>query len=436
MSPEVAVSLLRQEAGKGIDPALVEQFVDILPSLHAQDEQGNEHAVSAAMRPRPGTPEATNLDRSPEASTVSNVYDDIARAHQEAYALYDIALAMGTSLGVSDTISLICSKLSTVVPLSCCAVFLLDEEGDTLRCRFAAGTDAEIIQQIAVRSGDGLTGWVARNRRPLLNARPSTDLEAAGLSELSTVLQSALVSPLVMHERLVGTIAAYHVEHSLYRADHLRLLDRVAEQAAAVISNSLLFEQTQEDSLRDPLTNLPNMRSLFMHLTRELARAKRLQYPLSLLVLDLDDFKEINDHHDHHGHHVGDRTLCEVARVLRAGIRPYDTCVRYAGDEFILVLSGCSREEAERKRTDLQRAIEELTIEPQPGKPMMLNVSAGSAIFPGDGESYEVLLSTADRRMYQDKTKRKRRSGAQGQTPASYPDYSDAELQRAATSIL
>ena len=83
-----------------------------------------------------------------------------------------------------------------------------------------------------------------------------------------------------------------------------------------------------------------------MHLTRELARAERLKSEVSLMVMDLDDFKEINDSH---GHHVGDRALREVARVLRAAIRPYDICVRYAGDEFIVVLSGCGADEAEQQ---------------------------------------------------------------------------------------
>ena len=108
-----------------------------------------------------------------------------------------------------------------------------------------------------------------------------------------------------------------------------------------------MFEQTQEDSLTDPLTGLPNTRFMFMHLTRELARAERLKAEVALLVMDLDNFKEINDNH---GHHVGDRALREVATVLRSAIRPYDICVRYAGDEFIVVLSGCGADEADRKR--------------------------------------------------------------------------------------
>ena len=118
---------------------------------------------------------------------------------------------MGTSLGVSDTMALISAKLSNLVPFSCAALFLFDEETETLRCRFATGTDADVIQQVSVRSGEGLTGWVARNRRPLVNARPSADLEAAGLTA-TTHLQSALVCPLLFNERFIGTLSVYHLD--------------------------------------------------------------------------------------------------------------------------------------------------------------------------------------------------------------------------------
>src|SRR5690606_7769031 len=101
-----------------------------------------------------------------------------------------------------------------------------------------------------------------------------------------------------------------------------------------------------------------------MHLARELARAARHKAEVSMLVLDLDNFKEINDTY---GHHVGDRALRELARVLRTAIRPYDICVRYAGDEFVVVLAGCGREEAEHKRAELQETIDRAVFEPAPG---------------------------------------------------------------------
>ncbi|HEX6974301.1 MAG TPA: HD domain-containing phosphohydrolase, partial [Vicinamibacterales bacterium] len=256
MSFDAAVGLLQQESGKGLDPQVVEKFVELLPSLQveaAKLEQAIRRAAPEEHGSSPGRP-ATGL--LPE-STKKNVFDDIALAHREIYALYEIAQAMGTSLGVADTMALITAKLSNLVPFSCAALFLYDEETETLRCRFATGVDAEIIQQVSVHSGEGLTGWVARNRRALVNARPSADLEAAGLAAVHTSLQSALVCPLMFNERFIGTLSVYHVDPAYYRDDHRRLLDRVSEQAGAVINNSMLFEQTQEDSLTDPLTGLP-----------------------------------------------------------------------------------------------------------------------------------------------------------------------------------
>jgi diguanylate cyclase (GGDEF)-like protein len=312
---------------------------------------------------------------------------------------------MGTSLGVADTMALVASKLSNLVPLKACALFLHEESGDLLRCRFATGVDAELLQTLVVQNGDGLVGWVGRNHRPLVNARPAADLEAAGVNG-ATSLMSALVCPLLFDERLIGTLAVYHTEQGCYTDDHRRLLDRVAEQAAGVINNSVVFEQTKRDSLTDPLTGLPNTRFMFVHLTRELARAERLGSEVSLLVMDLDGFKEINDCH---GHHIGDRALREVARVLRNGIRPYDICVRYAGDEFVVVLSGCGAADADQKRKELQQAIEDIPFEVRPGRFQQLGSSFGYSVFPHDGVAYESLLATADKRMYQDKAERKAR---------------------------
>jgi diguanylate cyclase (GGDEF)-like protein len=436
MGLDAAIGLLQQEAGRALDPRVVQTFIDMYPALQAEAETSPEPArrLTRVAPHAPAVQPAVGLVNDSTART--NVFEDIALAHREIYALYEIAQAMGSSLGISDTMALISSKLSNIVPFSCCALFLYTEETETLRCRFATGIEADVVQQLTIKNGHGLTGWVARNRRPLVNARPSADFEAGGVM-IQTTLQSALVCPLVFNDRFIGTIAVYHTTAAIYTDDHRRLLDRISEQAAAVIYNSIVFEQTQEDSLTDPLTALPNTRFMFMHLTRELARANRLKSEVSLLVMDLDNFKVINDTY---GHHIGDRALREVATVLRATIRPYDICVRYAGDEFIVVLSGCGGEEAEHKRLELQRAVDGLRFEPQPGQIFALAISIGAAVFPHDGDSYETLLATADSRMYRDKTRRKRRgdSGhAEDQGPDGEPGGpTEGDLKRSAIGIL
>jgi diguanylate cyclase (GGDEF)-like protein/putative nucleotidyltransferase with HDIG domain len=431
MTHDAALGLLQQEAGKALDPAVVQMFIKNLGYLTDEAERlesapGRRLSLeSDSERGRPA------VGFQPETTKSTTVFEDIAHAHREIYALYEIAQTMGTSLGVSDTMALIASKLSSLVPFTSCALFLYDEDGETLRCRFATGAEADVIGSMTVRSGQGLTGWVARNRRPLVNARPSADFEAAGLTGRATTLQSALVAPLVFNDRFIGTLAVYHARGDFYTDDHRRLLDRVSEPAAAVIHNSIVFEQTQEDSLTDPLTGLPNTRFMFMHLTRELARAERLKSEVALLVMDLDNFKDINDSH---GHHIGDRALREVATVLRAGIRPYDICVRYAGDEFIVVLSGCGQDEAERKRAELQRGVDQVVFEARPGRRVPLAISVGAAIYPQDGESYESLLATADSRMYRDKTRRKQATRLTAATGTEGPN--DIDIQRASLGVL
>jgi diguanylate cyclase (GGDEF)-like protein len=246
---------------------------------------------------------------------------------------------------------------------------------------------------------------VAINRVLMVTAERGVCYGAAGVAR-HTTLQSAIVCPLFFSEVFIGCLALYHTEANRYTEDHRRLIERVAEQAGAVIHNSIVFEQTQEDSLTDPLTSLPNRRSMFVHLTRELSRADRLKTEMALIVMDIDEFKTINDTY---GHHVGDTALREMASALQRALRPYDLCVRYAGDEFIIVLAECSREVAEAKRLELQQTVGAIEIDVRAGKRVRLAASAGAAVFPHDGATYEALLAEADHRMYRDKSVRRGR---------------------------
>jgi diguanylate cyclase (GGDEF)-like protein len=121
--------------------------------------------------------------------------------------------------------------------------------------------------------------------------------------------------------------------------------------------------------------------------------------------MDVDDFKSINDSY---GHHVGDHALRKVAEVLQATLRSYDLCVRYAGDEFIVVLVECSREGAEAKLQELQQRVAEIEFEAAPGQTIRLAASAGAAVFPRDGVTFEELMANADQQMYRDKAARRR----------------------------
>jgi diguanylate cyclase (GGDEF)-like protein/putative nucleotidyltransferase with HDIG domain len=400
LAHDSAIGLLRHESGLALDPTLVRVFIELLPALVAEADAESEAMNAREARTVEG--HAAPVEGVFSSAATNNAFENIALAHREIYALYEIAQSMGTSLGVADTMALISSKLINIIPWSGSALFLMSGT-DTLKCRFASGTDAAQLLNVTVKVGEGLTGWVAKNRRTLVNADPRVTFELAGLPEPR--LKSALVCPLYVNDNtFIGCLALYHLDANRYTDDHRRLVERIAEQAGPVIHNSIVFEQTQEDSLTDPLTGLPNRRSMFVHLSRELSRADRLKRQVALIVMDLDGFKTINDTY---GHHVGDRALREMSLALQGSLRPYDLCVRYAGDEFIVVLTDCSREAAELKRSELQERIGQIEIEVRTGKRLRLAASAGAAVFPHDGADYETLLAEADHRMYRDKAERR-----------------------------
>ena len=399
LSNDSAIDLLRHESGRALDPKLVPVFVDLLPSLAA--DFGADSSGEAT-----GSPDAELFAGASTRIAVPASYtafENIALAHREIYALYEIAQSMGTSLGVSDTMALISSKLAKLVPWSGCALFVAQPDTQNLKCRFAAGVDAPRLLNTTLAARSGLAGWVATNKRTVLNADPESTFAAAGVA-IESSLHSAMVCPLHLNDTFIGCIALYHVESAHYTDEHRRLLERIAEQAGPVIANSIVFEQTQEDSLTDPLTGLPNRRSMFVHLSRELARAERLGTEVAIVVMDVDGFKTINDTY---GHSVGDHALREMARALQGELRSYDLCVRYAGDEFIVVLADCTREQVDFKVRELQARVNLIELEVRTGKRMRLAASAGAAVFPHDGTTYEALLADADHRMYRDKASRR-----------------------------
>jgi diguanylate cyclase (GGDEF)-like protein/putative nucleotidyltransferase with HDIG domain len=397
VSQEAAVRMIEAEAGKAFDPAIVAGFTELLPMLTPPRNDGFLRQLRLSSDP--------DSARLPAIAAVSraDAFAEIASANRENHALYEIAQSMGRSMSLSEMMTFVGEKLNTLVPLSSFALFVRRSEDD-LRCRFATGLHADLLEDASIADGNGLSGWVARHRRPLVNGLPVAEFNAAGIPTADLQLQSALVCPLLVGDEVVGTIAVYHKATGSYTEDHRRVLDQVARQAAAVVHNTLLFERTQEQAFKDGLTGLANPRALQFQVARELARSRRTSTPFSVILLDLDDFKIINDQY---GHLTGDRALQEVARALRQTTRPYDTCIRYGGDEFVVLLSSCGPMEAEEQRRRLQEAVASISLHADDGREIALRVSAGASVFPDDGDSYERLLARADRRMYRNKTESK-----------------------------
>ena len=296
-----AIATLRENGGSALDPALVEKFIEILPDVEFQ-----LHGRRA---------QASGLRTQGELGGADQALSDIAVAHREEQMIRDISQALSASLRVSDTLALVSSRLVECVPFVSCALFLFDEESQLFLCHHVAGAQHDGIRSLVATKIDALAGML-----------PAVALQGRSPGGR---LQSVLVSPLELEDQIIGALVLYHTEREVFTADHRRLIGRVAKQAAAVVASAVVFERTQEQSLTDVLTGLPNRRYLDRQMSQELARAQRHLGHVSLLVLDLDRFKQINDSY---GHPAGDRALKEVAQVLRGSLRVYDVCARFAGD--------------------------------------------------------------------------------------------------------
>ena len=179
----------------------------------------------------------------------------------------------------------------------------------------------------------------------------------------------------------------------------------LAEHAAQAIGNLRLRHELQELSFRDPLTGVYNRRFMIDNLRMEVARCKRHQEPLALMIFDLDDFKQINDQH---GHDVGDRTLRDVARVAQEHLRESDVLCRYGGEEFLVVMPGANAEQAMQRAGQILEAIRDLSIPAEAGE-VRISASIGVATFPASGHTELALRRAADQAMYDAKARGKNR---------------------------
>ncbi|WP_277811702.1 diguanylate cyclase [Chromohalobacter canadensis] len=209
-----------------------------------------------------------------------------------------------------------------------------------------------------------------------------------------------LCIPLKGTEEPVGVLHL-HLASALDEADNgdpqAEFAKGAVEDMALSLSNVRLREQLEEASIRDALTGLYNRRFLDDTLTRELARAERQSGPLSVLMLDIDHFKPINDDH---GHAFGDRALIEVADLLSDNVRRGDIVCRYGGEEFVIIMPGAGLAAARQRGEHLRHQVATLDIALDDGTPLHLTVSLGLACYPQHGEYAETLLHHADMALY------------------------------------
>ena len=176
----------------------------------------------------------------------------------------------------------------------------------------------------------------------------------------------------------------------------LSLMTGIADRLGPTLSGIELRNRLHEDSIRDPLTKLYNRRFMDETLYRELLRARRAEQPVSVIILDIDKFKQVNDEH---GHDAGDQVLVELAGQLTRSVRDEDIVYRYGGEEFVIILPGASLDTARERALAVSRDVRRVRVETAKA-PIKMTISAGVATYPEHGDSKEQLLAQADKALY------------------------------------
>lgn len=399
-----AVGIVVQDAGKAFDPRVVEIVARRYVELEAKATATRADALKLNKDPvvEGGAAPAAGFEKSSIPEVVEAGQEEqpefltlIAAARQEAHALFELAQDLGNSLSLDDTLSVLSVRLKKIVPFDAMAVYVRRES--RLEPEFVSGENFRLFASLQIPMGQGLSGWVAENAKPIVNGNPSVEPGYLNDPSKFSTLRSALAVPLEGVNGVVGVMALYHTERDAYTRDNLRVLLAVSSKLSLAIENALRYRQAETSATTDYLTELPNARSLFLHLDAEVARAKRTGESLTVVVCDVDNFKQINDQY---GHLEGNRVLKIVASTLKTRCREYDYVARMGGDEFVVVLSGLGGPVAEHRLDQMKgAAIEEARM--QTG--LEVTISAGLAAYPEDGADAEDLLAAADREMYKRK---------------------------------
>lgn len=383
-----AVEHIEQLAGSSFDPDVVKAFLAVEPEIQALHCDGASRSLQDTEPSGPSRAAA----------------EAIAQANRELVSLFDVTQTLSSTLEIDEVLALLANKTRKLLEASTCVVFVTDEKHPkALFAKAATGKYEDTLKGARARLGKGVTGKAALNSRAYAGNYDPNDLQLS-IDADTAGLKSCAVAPIVSCGQLLGTVNVYDVSSGAFSRDDLRMLTFVAHQAALAVQNAKVFEDARESALRDPLTNLRNGRFLRYCLERETNRCARSGEPLSILGIDLDHFKTVNDTL---GHQTGDTVLREVADVFRRQVRDYDVIVRNGGDEFVVVLPGTPPEEAAVTADRIRHAVAEYARKHLPTIPDFA-ASVGTASYPDDSADWKMLLARADASMYRDKYSHKR----------------------------
>ncbi len=372
------------------EPDIVYSALEYLMARVAAEGSLQSSLFSLAVRT--SVPKTTSLQLTVSVTT------KLARLLQEQavreVAVNRIATAIRSTLDLSGILQTTVDEVGRALAAEHCALSVEGEHGGEplVHCYFRDGelgeTDrAELVSDL---------GAYAVRLRSRLNCYVRDGVDGGSAEDDRTNYPVAAV-PLIFRERQMGVLMVRSDDaRRAWQENEILLMRTVADQVAVAVNHARLFQETQQQALTDGLTGCPNRRSFEMQLVRDLHMATRMRQPLSLIMLDVDHFKDVNDTH---GHGAGDLALRMLADALREELRGEDTAARYGGEEFAVILPQASYEGAMAVADRLRACVERMEV---PGV-RRITASFGVATFPTHGDSRDLLVTSADRTLYRAK---------------------------------
>ena len=325
-------------------------------------------------------------------------------ANQEFSSINEIVTAITSSLDYNEILSIIMQQISVLLHPKNWSLLLFDENTNELFFEIAVGEKADKIKDIRLKIGEGIAGWVAEHGEPLLvpdvSKDPRFSPKADKISDFKT--KSIICVPVKSKGKILGVIELlnYCDVKEQYKEDDLRVLSILADYTAIALENARYYDMAKRLILTDELTGLYNSRFLNQLLDGQMVEDENIRNirQISMIFIDLDYFKNVNDKY---GHLVGSKVLKEFGELLQKCARKHDIGIRYGGDEFVILLPNTEKSEAYEFAKKIREKIKKTYFLKNGGLNIKLTASFGVAAIPEDASSYAELIGEADKAMYQ-----------------------------------
>jgi len=325
------------------------------------------------------------------------------RELKNSLKLYDASSRISRTIEIEELYQIIFDLMMQEIGSTRGFLYIVDQKDGESNIIMSEGFDAEENEGLDRKLFEELQHDLAHLHEPFIPDYPLTT--AVQYRSSSDPVQSSLFIPLQNKNDLAAVVVFFDTEKKeAFGKEALRVAGFLSEHASVALGNAMLYSQAKILTITDDLTNVFNYRYLNNILDRELVRAQRLNSSMSVLFLDLDSFKEVNDKH---GHLLGSKILVELAGLLKGAVRKVDAVARYGGDEYIVVLTDTNSKGAVIVAERIRQMVEDYTFTESEGFPIKLTISVGVASYPEHGVTKVEILHLADEAMYKGKYGRK-----------------------------